>query len=298
MKLANVGLLLLTSWMSMSSTFAGSFGIPGLADYFGNGITSTTSGSKQPLDIGITVSGAIVDPRTRTWNLSSSDVPACTQSGTWNVGLSSGSNLVGKVGIDQTTPGTTNGVQVNAALPVGTNSIGQITANAGTNLNTSALALSANQTNGSQKTQTVDASGNVQPSGDVATRKIFMAITDGTNTQAVKAASTAAASTDPGAVVVLSSNFPVLTGTTGTAVSVGNTSTATVASNANRAGLILVNTSIQRESCTVGTAVLNSGVTLFPGGTWTMDQYTFTTAAINCIAGAASSNISVQEFTK
>lgn len=35
-----------------------------------------------------------------------------TQSGTWNVGLSAGTNLVGKVGIDQTTPGTTNGVSL------------------------------------------------------------------------------------------------------------------------------------------------------------------------------------------
>lgn len=55
--------------------------------------------------------------------------------------LPAGTNLLGKVGIDQTTPGTTNGVQVNAALPTGTNSIGQVTANAGTNLNTSLLAL-------------------------------------------------------------------------------------------------------------------------------------------------------------
>jgi hypothetical protein len=37
-----------------------------------------------------------------------------------------GSNLIGKVGIDQTTPGTTNGVQVNAALPAGTNKIGVV----------------------------------------------------------------------------------------------------------------------------------------------------------------------------
>ena len=36
-----------------------------------------------------------------------------------------GTNLIGKVGIDQTTPGTTNGVQVNAALPAGTNLIGK-----------------------------------------------------------------------------------------------------------------------------------------------------------------------------
>lgn len=39
--------------------------------------------------------------------------------------LGAGSAIVGKVGIDQTTPGTTNGVQVNAALPAGTNLIGK-----------------------------------------------------------------------------------------------------------------------------------------------------------------------------
>jgi hypothetical protein len=55
---------------------------------------------------------------------------------------------------------TTVGTITNA-LPAGANSIGQVTANAGTNLNTSALALSATQTNGNQKTQVVDGSGNV-----------------------------------------------------------------------------------------------------------------------------------------
>jgi hypothetical protein len=42
------------------------------------------------------------------------------------VGLNAGSAIVGKVGIDQTTPGTTNGVQVNAALPAGTALIGKV----------------------------------------------------------------------------------------------------------------------------------------------------------------------------
>lgn len=73
--------------------------------------------------------------------------------------LVAGSALIGKVGIDQTTPGTTNKVSIgtdgtvaiNAALPTGTNSIGQVTANAGTNLNTSALALDATLTGGTQK---------------------------------------------------------------------------------------------------------------------------------------------------
>lgn len=43
-----------------------------------------------------------------------------------NVGLNASSNIIGNVRIDQTTPGTTNGVQVNAALPTGTNNIGSI----------------------------------------------------------------------------------------------------------------------------------------------------------------------------
>jgi hypothetical protein len=52
-----------------------------------------------------------------------------------NITLHAGTNLIGKVGIDQTTPGTTNAVQ----------------ANAGTNLNTSALALDATLTGGTAK---------------------------------------------------------------------------------------------------------------------------------------------------
>lgn len=61
-------------------------------------------------------------------------IGAVTQSGTWNIGtvttlpaLVAGSAIIGKVGIDQTTPGTTNGVQINAALPAGGNTIGAVT---------------------------------------------------------------------------------------------------------------------------------------------------------------------------
>jgi hypothetical protein len=46
--------------------------------------------------------------------------------------LPAGTNIIGRVGIDQTTPGTTNGVQVNAALPAGTNTIGSLNPLAGT----------------------------------------------------------------------------------------------------------------------------------------------------------------------
>lgn len=44
-----------------------------------------------------------------------------------NAPIPAGTNIIGKVGIDQTTPGTTNGVQVNAALPAGANVIGAVT---------------------------------------------------------------------------------------------------------------------------------------------------------------------------
>lgn len=67
--------------------------------------------------------------------------PADTLAGITTVGavtaitnaLPAGTNLIGKTGIDQTTPGTTNRVSI------GTD--GTVIANAGTNLNTSALAL-------------------------------------------------------------------------------------------------------------------------------------------------------------
>lgn len=48
--------------------------------------------------------------------------------------LVAGSAIIGKVGIDQTTPGTTNGVQINAALPAGTNAIGKLAANDGVDI--------------------------------------------------------------------------------------------------------------------------------------------------------------------
>lgn len=92
-----------------------------------------------------------------------------------------------------------NGVTVNVgtgAANTGTQRVAvasdsSITANAGTNLNTSALALDTTQTNRTQKTQ----------------------ITDGTRDGTVKAASTAALATDTSFVVALSPNSPIPAGT-------------------------------------------------------------------------------------
>lgn len=83
-----------------------------------------------------------------------------------------------------------------------------------------------------------------------------------------------------------------------TFATVGTSSASAVAANANRKGLILINTSGNYIYLGLGfTAVIGSGIVLIPFGTWTMDEFTFTTAAINAIASGASSNLSIQEFS-
>lgn len=57
--------------------------------------------------------------------------------------LPAGAALLGKTGIDQTTPGTTNGVQVVAALPVGANVIGKVAIDQTTPGTTNAVQLTA-----------------------------------------------------------------------------------------------------------------------------------------------------------
>lgn len=90
---------------------------------------------------------------------------------------------------------------------------GTVTANAGTNLNTSALALDATLTGGTQRTK----------------------VTDGTNNAAVKAASTAAAATDPALVVAISPNntVPVSLATNTPTLQSGSTTAVTQATGTN-----------------------------------------------------------------
>lgn len=90
-----------------------------------------------------------------------------------------------------------------------------------------------------------------------------------------------------------------LTGSAPTAASVGITSAQALAANADRAGLVLVNTSDNTISIAFGAnaAVLNSGITLLAGASWAMNEYQFSTAAVNAIASAVTSNLAIQEFT-
>jgi hypothetical protein len=51
-----------------------------------------------------------------------------------NGSLPVGTSVIGKVGIDQTTPGTTNLMQIGGSLPAGTNAIGKLAANNGVDI--------------------------------------------------------------------------------------------------------------------------------------------------------------------
>jgi hypothetical protein len=88
-----------------------------------------------------------------------------------------------------------------------------------------------------------------------------------------------------------------LTASAPIAASVGTASAEVVPVNANRKGLVLVNTSEAWISIAFGAvAVLNSGISLAPGGAYTMTEHTFTTAQVRAIAGAPTSNLAIQEF--
>lgn len=93
-----------------------------------------------------------------------------------------------------------------------------------------------------------------------------------------------------------------LTGGTPNLTVVTATSGAAVPSNGNRKGLTFVNTDASSSAIslgfgTVNVAILNGGITLFPNGSFTMDDYSFTTGAINAIATASGARLAWQEWS-
>lgn len=118
-------------------------------------------------------------------------------------------------------------------------------------------------------------------------------------TATIAAAQTLATVTTVTTITNPVSTKTALTPSAPTAASVGIASGAAVAINANRKGLILINTSANYISLGFGAnaAVLYSGITLNPnGGTFVMDEFTFTTQAVNAIASGATSNLAIQEM--
>lgn len=84
-------------------------------------------------------------------------------------------------------------------------------------------------------------------------------------------------------------------------VSVGVASALAVAANASRKGLVLTsllgNTGrISLSLVAASPAVVDSGMILLPGDSFTMDAFTFTVSQINAISNVAAQTLSIQEL--
>jgi hypothetical protein len=116
-----------------------------------------------------------------------------------------------------------------------------------------------------------------------------------TLTPVTAAAIASAIVSNPPAVVI---SGPVQTGNAPVAVSVGVSSASCLVANTSRTSVVFVNTSANVISFGFGAnaAVLYSGVTLYPGGTLTMDISDHVEQAILAIASVAASSLAIQEF--
>jgi hypothetical protein len=78
--------------------------------------------------------------------------------------------------------------------------------------------------------------------------------------------------------------------------SITSADSVAVAANASRKKLVITNIGTANVYFGDGTtAALNSGIVLTPNGTWVMDNYTFSTAAIHAIC-ASTSTLAIQEY--
>jgi hypothetical protein len=160
-----------------------------------------------------------------------------------------------------------------------------VTANAGTNLNTSALLLDATFT------------GRINTLG-----------------QKTMAASTPVVIASDQAAIPVTSGLTELVPSAPAVVNVTTTSGFAVAANANRRGLILTNSSnsVLNRNATISisfgaaAAVAGSGIVLAPGQSFVMDANSFYTGIVRAIAdygtegfgnAAADAKLAVQEFT-
>jgi hypothetical protein len=81
-----------------------------------------------------------------------------------------------------------------------------------------------------------------------------------------------------------------------TYANVTDTDSVVLAANSSRKKMVIVNTGIVNVHFGDGaTAVDGRGIVLTPNGTWVMDNYTFTTAAIHAVCASAST-LSIQEY--
>ena len=145
---------------------------------------------------------------------------------------------------------------------------------------------------------------NTRPTGDVAARASFEKITDGTNTAAVKAASTAAVAADSALVVAISPNNTIsskeIKSSTGTTTSVASsvTNVTLLSANTNRLGATIYNdSSLSNLFIKLGTtaSATSFSVILTPTGYYEV-PFGYT-GQIDGIWSVASGNARITELT-
>jgi hypothetical protein len=196
-----------------------------------------------------------------------------------NVAVTDGTNVLGTAAHPQRTDptGTTAQPITAAALPL-----------------PALAATSTLQTSGAQKAQPVDASGNVQPAGDVAARAAFVKMTDGTSTLGTPGAPVR---TDPtGTTPQPTTRAPSTTGTV-TSVAGAVTSTQLLAANSARKGAYVFNdsTALLYIKLGVGATTTSFSFELQPGFGWRLDDpYQ---GEIDGVWASATGNARVTELT-
>lgn len=81
---------------------------------------------------------------------------------------------------------------------------------------------------------------------------------------------------------------------------IGTISSIPIAANANRKALVIQNKSISGQIIFLAhgtTALINKGEFLYPGGTFTMDQYSFDLLSVTAIASATNAILTWVERT-
>jgi hypothetical protein len=124
------------------NNIAGTITLPTGASTSANQTSQITQETATAAAMGTTADAPCTLPATTTACTMEAVTKALANAAT--AAIPAGTAIIGKVGIDQTTPGTTNGVQVNAALPAGTNTIGATTSFGA--YSTASITRSANTT--------------------------------------------------------------------------------------------------------------------------------------------------------
>lgn len=229
-----------------------------------------------------------------------------------NIVLKAGTNIVGKVGIDQTTPGTTNLVQVGGSLPAGTAVIGHVIVDTAPTTAVTNAGLSNIDVLLSSRTKPADQQHTIVDSitaGSTVIGKVGIDQTTPGTTNLVQVGGSLPAGTAViGHVIADTGSTTAVTGTVTTketksastalsSVSVTNVNTSVLASNANRLGATIFNEGAAIAYVKLGaTASVTSYTVQLVVGAYYEVPFGYT-GAIDAITSSGTATTRVDELT-